>query len=803
MGLNMGNRLYDLMDWPSIEGVVYSECDEPMELLGGRICKDGFLIQTFAPDAVEMNVRVDGRKKLYPMEKMDEAGFFAVLLPGRKKVSYTFVKEDIYGKKTEYKDIYSYGRQECMHALLKISQNGRSEYNINKFMTGSAQDAYKYMGSHEAVVDGISGMIFGIWAPDARRVSVIGAFNKWDGRVFQMEKDYDTGIFFLFIPDMKPKTPYCYEIKLKDGQVVKKADPYAQSASNDVIYASLAGVNPEEKNFKWTDAGWKQEDTKHKPLSICEIDILDLKDDTIEDRIEALGFNCVEIMNVCAVRNGSSAETINFYAVNCEVGGLRLKAFIDKMHKKNISVIIDWNGAFMSQGEYSLVYFDGTHLYDTGKVNLDNHPELNVASFDYSKPQVRSFLMSNIRYWIEEYHVDGLKFSETASMLYLDYGRKPGEWIPNIYGGKENINAVEFIQNVRKMVDSLQKNTILAAEESSGWQFVTGDIADGGLGFDYKWNDGWKKELVPFIEMDPLFRKGIYGRLTYSMLYQYSDDFIIGFSRNGYGWKKGILKDIVPVNGEDVLNHVKTALGYMYFHPGKKLINIKECSGVEKFVAQMNNLYRNTKALYECDDNPSGFEWADDISAEETVIAVLRRDESGQSVIGAVNFTPVERKEFCIGVDEAGKYTDVLNDSVVYESSEHNWNSKDESVFVDLKPLGISLYTYEPYTEIEKERIKIEKETKEALMLAKKEADEAKAVKDAAIERAKQAKEAEIIALAAAKEAEKAEKEAAKAVCRRIPGGASCWGRSGSGAGSIEGREEKRGRGKEGWRVRF
>lgn len=762
MGLNMGNRLYDLMDWPSIEGIVYSECDEPMELLGGRICKDGFLIQTFAPDAVEIDVRVDGRKKLYPMEKMDEAGFFAVLLPGRKKVSYTFVKEDVYGKKTEYKDIYSYGRQECMQALLKISQNGRSEYNINKFMTGSAQDAYKYMGSHEAVVDGISGMIFGIWAPDARRVSVIGAFNKWDGRVFQMEKDYDTGIFFLFIPDMKPKTPYCYEIKLKDGQVVKKADPYAQSASNDVIYASLAGVNPEEKNFKWTDAGWKQEDTKHKPISICEIDILDLKDDTIEDRIEALGFNCVEIMNVCAVRNGSSAETINFYAVNCEVGGLRLKAFIDKMHKKNISVIIDWNGAFMSQGEYSLVYFDGTHLYDTGKVNLDNHPELNVASFDYSKPQVRSFLMSNIRYWIEEYHVDGLKFSETASMLYLDYGRKPGEWIPNIYGGKENINAVEFIQNVRKMVDSLQKNTILAAEESSGWQFVTGDIADGGLGFDYKWNDGWKKELVPFIEMDPLFRKGIYGRLTYSMLYQYSDDFIIGFSRNGYGWKKGILKDIVPDNGEDVLNHVKTALGYMYFHPGKKLINIKECSGVEKFVAQMNNLYRNTKALYECDDNPSGFEWADDISAEETVIAVLRRDESGQSVIGAVNFTPVERKEFCIGVDEAGKYTDVLNDSVVYESSEHNWNSKDESVFVDLKPLGISLYTYEPYTEIEKERIKIEKETKEALMLAKKEADEAKAVKDAAIERAKQAKEAEIIALAAAKEAEKAEKEAAK-----------------------------------------
>ena len=727
MGLNMGNRLYDLMDWPSIEGVVYSECDEPMELLGGRICKDGFLIQTFAPDAVEMNVRVDGRKKLYPMEKMDEAGFFAVLLPGRKKISYTFVKEDIYGKKTEYKDIYSYGRQECMQALLKISQNGRSEYNINKFMTGSAQDAYKYMGSHEAVVDGISGMIFGIWAPDARRVSVIGAFNKWDGRVFQMEKDYDTGIFFLFIPDMKPKTPYCYEIKLKDGQVVKKADPYAQSASNDVIYASLAGVNPEEKNFKWTDAGWKQEDTKHKPLSICEIDILDLKDDTIEDRIEALGFNCVEIMNVCAVRNGSSAETINFYAVNCEVGGLRLKAFIDKMHKKNISVIIDWNGAFMSQGEYSLVYFDGTHLYDTGKVNLDNHPELNVASFDYSKPQVRSFLMSNIRYWIEEYHVDGLKFSETASMLYLDYDRRDGEWTPNKFGGKENLEAVQFFKDLNTAVFGRNPNTLMIAEESTSWPMVTKPASDGGLGFNFKWNMGWMNDMLKYMALDPIDRAFHHDMLTFSFFYAFSENFILPISHDEVVHGKASL--VNKMYGGDIDNKFKQCklfMAYMMAHPGKKLLfmgadfaQFREWdyeNGLEWFMVDeyenhrnylnysknLNHFYLDHPQFWERDFSWEGFSWISNDDFKQSIIIFRRFDKNGGEVIVVCNFVPVERKSYCFGVPYWGSYTEVFNSSSVDGSPCTNGTVKavdvkmhgfDQSVCIDIPAFSCMYFT--------------------------------------------------------------------------------------------------------------
>ena len=730
MGLNMGNRLYDLMDWPSIEGVVYSECDEPMELLGGRICKDGFLIQTFA---VEMNVRVDGRKKLYPMEKMDEAGFFAVLLPGRKKVSYTFVKEDIYGKKTEYKDIYSYGRQECMHALLKISQNGRSEYNINKFMTGSAQDAYKYMGSHEAVVDGISGMIFGIWAPDARRVSVIGAFNKWDGRVFQMEKDYDTGIFFLFIPDMKPKTPYCYEIKLKDGQVVKKADPYAQSASNDVIYASLAGVNPEEKNFKWTDAGWKQEDTKHKPLSICEIDILDLKDDTIEDRIEALGFNCVEIMNVCAVRNGSSAETINFYAVNCEVGGLRLKAFIDKMHKKNISVIIDWNGAFMSQGEYSLVYFDGTHLYDTGKVNLDNHPELNVASFDYSKPQVRSFLMSNIRYWIEEYHVDGLKFSETASMLYLDYGRKPGEWIPNIYGGNKNLEAIEFFKHINTLILGRNPGSVMIAEESTAWPKVTGTVEDDGLNFSYKWNMGWMHDFLEYMKLDPYFRKDNHNKMTFAMSYNESEKYILVLSHDEVVHLKCSMLNKMPGLEGDKFKNLMAGYAFMMGHSGKKLLFMGQEFAQERewsekreldwfllddpkhkhmqdWVKALLHLYRKNPCLYEQDTTWAGFEWMNANDYERSIFSFVRKSKDGKNnLLFVISFTPVERDDYRVGVPGRHTYKLVLNSAdpqfggtdtedtkrpLSYKAEKKPCDGRDYSIGYKLPPYGVAVFKF-------------------------------------------------------------------------------------------------------------
>lgn len=759
----MGKRLYDLMNWPEIEGIVYSECDNPEEILGAHKCSDGTLIQVFRPDAVEIKVRAEGRKNLYAMEKMDESGFFAVFIPIKKKFSYSLIIEDIKGKKTEIRDAYSFNFR-------------LNNQDIKKFLAGTEQKAYRYMGSHSAIIDGTDGMCFSVWAPNARRVSVVGDFNSWDGRIYQMQKSAETGIFTLFIPGLEPDTPYCYEVKLKDGQISKKSDPYCTGVVNDGYYASVADYDKKYGDFTWTDGKWKRGADKAKPVSVCEVDILDLKDDKLTDKIEHMRFNYAEVMNVCPVLEGADGQAVNFYGVNPSVGSDRLKTFIDELHNKNIGVILDWNGAFMSQQAYSLVYFDGTHLYDTGTVRLDNHPEYNAAAFDFSKPEVRSFLYSNLKYWVEEYHVDGFKFGETASMLYLDYGKDAGQWTPNIYGGKENLDAIDFIRGVRAMFDTLKNPPLMIAEETSAWPLVTGDVSEGGLGFDYKWNDGWKKEFMQFIGTDPLFRKGIYGRLTYSMLYQYSENFMVGFSRNGFGWQQGLLADAVPKTGawEDTARHVKTAVAYMYIHPGKKLLNIKECEGIEDFVRTMNGIYMENPAMYELDGEPEGFEWIDDVSAEETVVAVQRKSADKEIVLAAVNFTPVERKQFVLGVPFAGKYRDLLDENREYRTEDTPYNGKENSLKVDLKPLAAAVYLYTPYTEIELEKMRIEREAKKALEIAMREEEEAKRVQEEADERARQAKEAERLALAAAKEALEAKKaaaqkaEAARRECIRI-----------------------------------
>lgn len=747
----MGKRLYDLMNWPEIEGIVYSECDAPKSVLGAHQCKDGTLIQVFRPDAVEIEVRAEGRKTPYPMEKMDESGFFAAFIPVKKKFSYKLIIEDIKGKKSEIYDAYSF-------------DSNIREQDMKKFLAGTAQDAYRYMGSHAVSIKGVDGMSFAVWAPNARRVSVVGDFNNWDGRIYQMQKCSETGIFTIFIPGLEPDTPYCYEVKLKDGQISKKSDPYCTGVVNDVYYASVADYDKKYGEFTWTDGKWKRENNNSMPMSVCEVDILDLTDDKLPDKIAEMRFNYAEIMNVCPVLEGANAQTINFYGVNPKVGSDRLKTFIDELHNRNIGVILDWNGAFMSQEAYSLVYFDGTHLYDTGTVRLDNHPEYNAATFDFSKPEVRSFLYSNLRYWLEEYHVDGFKFSEVASMLYLDYGRDAGQWIPNIYGGKENLAAIDFIRGVRTMFDTRKNPPLMIAEETSAWPLVTGKLSDDGLGFDYKWNDGWKKEFISFIGTDPLFRKGLYGRLTYSLLYQYSERFMVGFSRNGYGWQLGLLSDIVPKtdNPDDTVRHIQTAVAYMYMHPGKKLLNIRECMAAPDFVRTMNSIYMENPAMYELDDDPQGFEWIDDVSVEETVFAMLRRAEDGSIILAAINFTPVERKQFALGVPFAGKYRDLLDDNREYCSNDTAWNGRDNSVRVDLKPLGVSVYSFTPYTEIELEKMRIKREAKEALEVAMRQADEAKRVQEEAEERARQAKEAEKIAFAAAEEALEAKRIAVK-----------------------------------------
>lgn len=761
----MSSKLYDWMNWPDIEGIVYSECDNPHDLLGGHLCKDGFLIQVFRPDAVEISVKVEDKKKLYPMEKVDEAGYFAVLIPAKKKMDYTLTVENVKGKKTVYKDPYAF----CAPL---------SNEDVKRFCAGTCKNAYTFMGSHSTVVDGVAGMRFAVWAPNAVRVGVIGRFNNWDGRLLQMSKRGDSGIFELFIPEFAPGTPYCYEVKFRNGMIAKKLDPYAcKTVVEEDVLCSAAG---EGTAYEWSDKKWLDQRKKEikrnrdavrdESLTVCELEPEDYMQPDIVDRVEKLGFQYVKLCGLfAAAKDTNDAETVGFYATSMRfLEEQDAKRLIDGFHKKNIGVLADWGCAYMGNAQQGLSYFDGTPLYETGPVRLNRQPKLNVSTFDYAKPQVRTFLYSNFCYLCEQLHLDGIVADEFASMLYLDYGRNAGEWTPNLYGGNENLAAVDFIKGLRKTADQCSCPPLLIAHDSSFWPRVTGSVAEDGLGFDYKFNDGWKKELLEFMMIDPLFRKGSYDKITYSMLYQYSEQFMLDLSHvNGGFWQR--IKDIVPgafadeeTAEQNKCDSVKVVLAYMYTHPGKKLVSLKECSGCEEYVAALNTFYRENPALYEQDALTDGFEWIDNESAEESVLAYVRRAADGTELMTAVNFTPVEREAFMLGVTRPGKYTEVFNskkrDKAVYCSEEAVCKGKEESIAVCLPPLGAVICAYTPYTDIELQERMILKEAEAAKKKAEEEARQAEALKRQAEELKRQADEQEKLA----KEAEQAAKQAAK-----------------------------------------
>lgn len=766
----MSRNLYDLMDWPEIEGVVYSECDNPCALLGGHLCKDGYLIQVFRPDAVEVAVRVEGRAKAYPMEKVDEAGFYAVLLPYKKKMRYQITMENLKGRRDTYTDPYIFGSQ------LKKA-------DVKKFESGTCRDAYRFMGSHAMTIDGISGMHFAVWAPNARRVSVVGAFNGWDGRIFQMQKNAESGIFELFLPGLKADERYHYEVRLHDGRIQLKADPYMRGAECGRRFASVADA---PVAFAWTDASWMEKkqnmNSKGQPLSVCELDMEALRQKDIVQRVADMGFNYVELMPVCARLSDRPAyETIGYFAPQDTIGITTLQQRVNAFHDRGIGVLMDWNAAFMGQSPQGLSAFDGTPLYETDTARLDHHPDLRVATFDYAKPQVRSFLLSSMNFWVVCCHIDGFRIDEVASMLYLDYGRSAGAWIPNMYGGNENLAAIEFLQQLRVTADKYIPGTLLIAEETSGWPKVTGAVKEGALGFDYKWNDGWKKEFLPFMEMDPLFRKGIYGRLTYSMLYQYSEDFMLEFSHENFNGEADGLYERMPGSADDERSckknkqgNVRTALGYLYTHPGKKMVNLYECADCVEYIAALNRLYLENTALYELDNYSEGFEWIDNVSAEESVLSFVRRADDGTELLTVLNFTPVKREKFRLGVTRAGKYrmifnsddklyggeTDVRAEQPLYCSEEIGWNERCDSIEVTLPPLGMTLYSYEPYSFIELEEIRIRREAAVAKEKAEEHARAAQALKDKAEAEARLAMEAEERAKAAAEAALEAKLQA-------------------------------------------
>lgn len=730
----MSSNLYDLMDWAEIEGIVYSEEDNPHSILGPHITEEGILIQAFVPTAQSISVKVLGTTKEYEMELEDEEGFFAVLLPRKTIPSYVYIIKDKDGTVRETSDPYMFSPQ-------------ITEKEADKFNAGINYSIYDKLGAHEMQLKGIDGVYFAVWAPFALRVSVVGEFNHWDGRCHQMRRFMDSGIFEIFIPGLKAGDIYKYEIKFKGGLVVLKSDPYAFSAE---LRPDTASVVADLEGFEWGDGKWlesrKAQDMDKLPMSVYEVHLGSFEKP--EDKlfynyreiapklakyVKEMGYTHIELMPIMEhpLDESWGYQVTGYYAPTSRYGTPKdFMYFMDYMHKQGIGVILDWVPAHFPRDTFGMSNFDGTCLYEHKDPRQGYHPHWGTLIYNYGRPEVRNFLIANALFWLEKYHADGIRMDAVASMLYLDYGKNDGEWVANIYGGNENLEAVEFLRQLSDAFKARNDGALLIAEESTAWPKVTGSTDDEGLGFDFKWNMGWMNDFVKYMEYDPYFRSHHYGELVFSMVYAYSEKFILALSHDEVVHGKGSMLEKMPGEMDKKFSNLRAAYGFMIAHPGKKLLFMGQDIGqhlewaedksvqwevleneenkqFNEYVKELNALYKKEPALYKLDYDTEGFEWINNISAIENIVVFLRKTENIEDTLLIIcNFSDVVYEDRKIGVPYVGKYKEIFSSDNTKFGGDGNVNkrakasAKDEcdgredSIKVTVPSLGFSVFKF-------------------------------------------------------------------------------------------------------------
>lgn len=800
----MENKLYKLMNWPRIEGIIYSEEDNPHEVLGPHAAGKNTLFQTFQPEALEVYLVLAGDKKV-KMEQVDEAGFFACLISGKTPEAYEYEVHYAEGVTETVKDAYRYSY-------------GLDKKDIDKLNAGIFYDSYEKLGAHTMTLQGTEGTFFAVWAPNAVRVSVVGDFNHWDGRRHQMKKNQESGVFEIFIPDVKPGECYKYEIKTKGDMICLKADPYAFGQQMRPETASVV----RELSYQWNDDVWMKsrakKQTKTAPVSVYEMYLGSFRRNketgeymnyrelapAIVDYIKEMGYTHVELMPVMEHPLDASwgYQVIGYYAPTSRYGSAEdFMYMIDTLHQAGIGVILDWVPAHFPRDTYGLARFDGTCLYEHLDPRKGSHPHWGTLIYNYGRPQVSNYLISNALYWVEKYHVDGIRMDAVASMLYLDYGKQDGEWVANIYGGNENLEAVEFLKHLNSIMKKRNPGVYMIAEESTAWPKVTTSADEDGLGFDMKWNMGLMNDYLSYIGLDPYFRAHHHNELTFSMIYQYSENFMTVFSHDEVVHGKSTMIGKMPGTKEDKFANLRLTYGYMMTHPGKKLLfmgqdiaefkefdetrqtqwsllQYEEHKGINQLMKDLNFLYKEKPALYAKDTSWEGFEWINCISPEQCMLSFIRKaDKPEDTLLVVANFAGVEQ-EFTVGVPYEGKYKELLNtDNKIYggqssraarakNAEEGEVDGRPYSVQIKMAPLSLVIYSYIPYTKKEKmeiERKKAQeaavKRAKEAELLAKAAREEADIAQKAAQEAEQKAREAEALAAAELKKARKATEE--------------------------------------------
>lgn len=734
----MDDTLYDLMDWAEIETIIYSEHDNPHQVLGPHMTEQGILINAFIPKAVKVTAKLTETKKQYSMVCVDKEGFYTVLIPGKKLKTYTFLITYDNHTQEEIYDPYSFS------VVL-------NQIDLELFSKGIHYTIYDKLGAHLTIEQDIDGILFAVWAPGAARVSVVGDFNNWDGRRHPMRRRDTSGVFELFIPGLTAGALYKYEIKTRGGVCFLKADPYANRTE---CRPGTASITWNLSEFTWQDKNWldrrKSLDFTSQPLNIYELHLGSFKkpEDGIRefynyrelapllsDYVKDMGYTHVELLPVMEHPFDGSwgYQVTGYYAPTARYGTPDdFMYFVDYMHKKGIGVILDWVPAHFPKDAFGLSNFDGTCLYEHKDPKQGEHPHWGTLIYNYGRPQVSNFLIANALFWADKYHIDGIRMDAVASMLYLDYGKGPGEWVANRYGGRENLEALELLRHLNSVLKQKFRDVLLIAEESTAWSKVTEKVELDGLGFDLKWNLGWMNDFTSYMKCDPLFRKGRHGELIFSMVYAYSEKFLLVLSHDEVVHEKGSMVQKMPGNSKEKFANLRVALGFMMCHPGKKILFmgqefaqttewdesielpwdlLKEESHkkFQRFVKDLNFLYLKNPALYKQDFSTLGFEWISCMNADYSIIVFIRRTkEPEESLLVICNFTPVMRKNFRVGVPFHGKYKEIFNsDSKAYDGGDYinprvknsrkvPADGRDESISITVSPLGLSIFTCTP-----------------------------------------------------------------------------------------------------------
>jgi 1,4-alpha-glucan branching enzyme len=732
----------------ALERIVRAEDSDPFQILGPHwIERDGkrlLAVRVFRPTAIEAKI-IWSTGTAFPADKIAPEGLFEVVIdpaavrlrqgepvpPAAYRVRFRFDK----GSTIETLDPYAFP------PLL-------SEFDLYLFGEGTHYQKYEKLGAHVREVDGIRGVHFAVWAPNAQRVSVVGDFNLWDGRTNAMRNRGASGIWEIFLPELDEGTLYKFEILSRmNHHLGLKSDPYGFYAE---MRPNTASIVCDIDRYKWKDAGWLETRAKadwlHAPMSIYEVyagswrrkaeeghrwlTYRELADELIP-YVKRMGYTHIEFLPLMEHPFDASwgYQTVGYFAVTSRFGKPEdFMHLVDRCHQEGIGVLLDWTPAHFPRDAHGLAFFDGTHLYEHEDPRKGAHPDWGTLVFNYGRNEVQNFLLSNALFWMDKYHIDGLRVDAVASMLYLDYSRAAGEWIPNAFGGRENLEAIALIRHLNEVLHQRHPGALMVAEESTAWPAVSRPTYIGGLGFDLKWNMGWMNDTLRYFALDPIYRQYHHNELTFSMIYAFHENFVLPLSHDEVVHGKRALLEKMPGDNEQKFANVRLLFGYMFAHPGKKLLfmgselgqrsefweagsvewNLEDSPphrGIQRLVADLNRLHRTEPALHEIDFEWSGFEWIDANDAAASVLSFLRRGKNvDDSIVVVCNMTPVVRENYRIGVPRPGYYREIFNsDSRYYEGTDVGnsggvnaepipWSDRPYSLKLRLPPLSVMYF---------------------------------------------------------------------------------------------------------------